>query len=151
MLNDETQFFQFGYSEDRNFYSYQSTLPVASAWNKFPTLEDPLSRYKFTSVEVNFSPDQQLVTRQTYSILDWLGDMGGLLDALYLIGMIIMSPISNFALKTELLSSMFRYRGSEEGLKSRTVSRRKLDFFKRFFNMSSLEDCNIHGSLQNDF
>lgn len=91
------------------------------------------------------------MTRQTYSFLDWLGDMGGLLDALYLIGMIIMAPISSFALKTELLSSMFRYRGSEEGLKSRTKSRRKLSFFKRFFNVSSLEGDNILGSLKNDF
>ena len=61
-----------------------------------------------------------MVTRQTYSILDWLGDMGGLFDALYLIGMIILAPISNFALKTELLTSMFRFRGSEEGLTRRT-------------------------------
>ena len=61
-----------------------------------------------------------MVTRQTYSFLDWLGDMGGLFDALYLIGMIILAPISNFALKTELLTSMFRFRGSEEGLKRRT-------------------------------
>ena len=92
-----------------------------------------------------------MVTRQTYSFLDWLGDMGGLFDAFYLMGMIIVSPISKFALKTELLSSMFRYRGSEEGLKSRTLSRRKLYFFKRFFNKSILEGCNILKILQNDF
>ena len=92
-----------------------------------------------------------MVTRQTYSILDWLGDMGGLFDALYLIGMIIVAPISNFALKAELLSSMFRFRGSEEGLKNRTLPRKKLEFFKRFFNKSTLEGCNILSSLQNDF
>ena len=92
-----------------------------------------------------------MVTRQTYSFLDWLGDMGGLFDALYLLGMIILAPISKFALKTELLSSMFRYRGSEEGLISRTSSRRKLDFFKSYFHASSLEGCNILGSLQSDF
>ena len=88
------------------------------------------------------------MARKTYSFLDWLGDMGGLFDGLYLIGMIIVAPISNFSLKAELLSSMFRYRSSEEGIKSRL---RKLDFFKRFFKNSIDEDCNILSSLQNDF
>ena len=101
-------------------------MPETSAWNKFPTDEDPLSRYKFTSVEVNFSADQLIVDRSTYSLLDWLGDMGGLLDALYLLGAIFMSPISNFALNADLLSYLFRYRGSEEGLKERTYSMKKL-------------------------
>ena len=62
-LSDETQIFQFGYSEDRDFHSFFSKLPEASAWNKFPSEQDPLSRYKFTSIEVNFSADQQYVNR----------------------------------------------------------------------------------------
>ena len=80
-----------------------------------------------------------MVTRQTYSFLDWLGDMGGLFDALYLLGMIILAPISNFALNAELLSSMFRYRGSDESLKSRTSSHRKRNYSESFSNVSSSE------------
>ena len=38
-----------------------------------------------------------------YSILDWLGDIGGLHDALQIIGAFIASPFSTFALKLELL------------------------------------------------
>ena len=76
-------------------------------------------------------------------MLDWLGDMGGLLDALYLIGTIFMSPFSNFALKALLLSTIFRYRGSEEGLKNRTHTTKKLDFYKSYFNVENLEDKNI--------
>ena len=91
------------------------------------------------------------MNRQTYSLLDWLGDMGGLLDALYLIGMIVMSPFAEFALKTELLSSIFRFRGSEEALKLRTNSRKRLDFYRSFFNMHQLEDKHILSSLKNDF
>ena len=77
--------------------------------------------------------------------------MGGLFDALYLIGMVIVAPISNFSLKTELLSTLFRYRGSEDGLKRRTWTSMKLDFFKRYFDKSNLEGYNILSSLQNDF
>ena len=60
-------------------------MPQTSAWNKFPTPKNPLSRYKFTSIEVNFSPDVRTIFRQTYNILDWLGDVGGLTDALIII------------------------------------------------------------------
>ena len=75
ILSDETQVLQLGYSEERIFYSYHRKLPEASSWNIFPSEQNPLSRYKFTSVEVNHSPDQQIINRQTYSILDWLGDI----------------------------------------------------------------------------
>lgn len=46
-------------------------------------------------------------------MLDWLGDMGGLLDALYIMGAIVMTPFSKFALKSELINTMFRFRKSE--------------------------------------
>ena len=81
-----------GYSEERTFYSYLMKMPEASSWNNFPTPAYPLTRYKFTSFEINYSPDQQITNRQTYSILDWLGDMGGLLDALYFLGKFLVVP-----------------------------------------------------------
>ena len=116
MLSDETQIFQFGYSEDSNFYTYTQEKPNASAWNEFPTKEKPYTLYKFTSMEVNFSPDQQYVSRSTYSMLDWLGDMGGLLDALYMIGELVIHPFATHALQVSLLSSLFRYRESDKSL-----------------------------------
>ena len=47
--------------------------------------------------------------RQTYSMLEWLGDCGGLFDALRIIGMLIMWPLTSFKLKSELLSNVFRF------------------------------------------
>ena len=57
LLGDETQLLQFGYEEETEFYTYINKMPEPSAWNKFPTEKSPLTRYKFTSVEVNFSLD----------------------------------------------------------------------------------------------
>ena len=57
LLEDETQVVKLGYSNEKEFYTYHRKLPEASAWNKFPTEENPLTRYKFTSVEINHSPD----------------------------------------------------------------------------------------------
>ena len=61
-----------------------------SSWNNYPTKEDPDALYKFTSIEVNFNKDINQINRQTYSLLDWLGDAGGLLDALFFIGEMIV-------------------------------------------------------------
>ena len=41
-------------------------------------------------------------------MLEWLGDVGGLFDALSLIGKILLGPLSAFALKSELLTSVFK-------------------------------------------
>ena len=41
------------------------------------------SLYKYVSWELNMSLDRVNWNRQTYSLLDWLGDLGGLADALF--------------------------------------------------------------------
>ena len=84
-------------------------LPAApSSWNKIITPEEPLNKYKFTSIEINASMDQTFITRETYSMLDYLGDLGGLFDAFKILGGILISPVSGFALKSRLLSTIFR-------------------------------------------
>ena len=39
------------------------------------------------------------IERKTYSGLEWLGDVGGLFDALVLIGSFLVGPITAFAVK----------------------------------------------------
>ena len=43
-------------------------------------------------------PDLFTIERETYALLDFLGDCGGLWDALVIIVKVILSPISTFAL-----------------------------------------------------
>lgn len=45
-------------------------------------------------------------SRQTYSSLDFLGDLGGLYDALRLIAQTIVAPFSSFALKAFVTKSL---------------------------------------------
>ena len=68
-------------------------------------------------IEYNMSLDVKNWTRQTYSLLDWLGDLGGLLDVLLHMGRIMVFPVSSFTLKNLLMSSFFRYRFSSSGNK----------------------------------
>ena len=56
--------------------------------------------------------DQNVIERQTYSVLEWLGDVGGLYDMLGLIGGALIGPLAAFSLKAELLTQAFRYTAS---------------------------------------
>ena len=77
--------------------------------NQWPTKDEEgkKNRYKYTSVYLNLSQDQRLIERQTYSFLDLLGDVGGLYDALKLIGGSFIHPIANFTLGVTLLVKNF--------------------------------------------
>ena len=77
--------------------------------SRWPTLDKPDQKYKVVSAYISLSMDQTVIERQTYSLLEWLGDVGGLSDMLFLIGKLLISPIAAFALKAELLSQAFRF------------------------------------------
>ena len=72
--------------------------------DNWPTPEKPFNEFKYVSVVIGLGRNLHQINRQTYSVLDWLGDLGGLIDALYYIGYYLMSPFSLFALQTKLAS-----------------------------------------------
>ena len=62
---------------------------------------------------VNVSPDLLKVRRKTDSLLDWLGDWGGLLDSLYFIADILLSPLSAYMMKSKLTQLLVKLLPSE--------------------------------------
>ena len=62
-----------------------------------------------------------MIERKTYDVLEWLGDVGGLLDMLIYIGAVLVSPIAAFTLKAELLSQIFRFAPSLELAKEKQL------------------------------
>ena len=56
-----------------------------SSWNSFPTVDDPFARYKYFSFHPSLDPDLKKMNRKTNSLLDWMGECGGLYDGLNLI------------------------------------------------------------------
>lgn len=87
---------------------------MASSWTIYPTKENPYTRYKFTSFEISISADRVVVNRQTYSLLDWLGDLGGLFEALSIMSQWLIAPVASFALKATLLSNFFFFQPKSE-------------------------------------
>lgn len=96
-----------------------------SSWNKFPTPENPSNKYKYVSLELVVGPDKVIINRESYSMLDWLGDLGGLVDALYYICLTIVAPVAAFSMKAMLLSKIFRFKPIDAVKRSLTMSAKK--------------------------
>ena len=53
-------------------------------------------------MDVELNPDVPKVKRKTDSILDWLGDWGGLYGSLQFLADILISPLSTYMLNSKL-------------------------------------------------
>ena len=62
---------------------FEERGPLASTWKSYP------HKYKFVGVDLSVSTDLLVVERQTYSALEFVGDLGGLLDAVMVLGYIV--------------------------------------------------------------
>ena len=65
--------------------------------------------YKFNSFWLELSPSLTTIERQTYHMLEWLGDVGGLFEGLSVIGSFLVARIATFAMKMELLTFTFSF------------------------------------------
>ena len=112
MLEDESSYMQYGQSIETEYFTWAVGQIQPSSWIYFPTEKNPSTLFKYVSVEVNMSLHLMLWERQTYSLLDWLGHLGGLYDALFHLAKVLISPISVFAVNSTLLSNLFRFKRS---------------------------------------
>ena len=117
-LEDEVEVLQYGESEEDEFYRLNFLPAIPSFMDFWPTVEEPDNLYKYASVWIELSPHEHKTERETYSILEWLGDVGGLFDMLKLMGSMLVVPFATFRLKSELLSKIFRFVSSLAKAKS---------------------------------
>ena len=68
-------------------------------WINYPTKDNLNRDYKFGGIEFNKSQDLEHWNRNTYSFLDFLGDLGGLYDALKFVCLALVTPFSSLALR----------------------------------------------------
>ena len=73
----------------------RSSAPQDSFWDEDLTV-NPKGKYKFSSLEVGLNLDLNVTNRQSYNFLEWLGDIGGLADALFIISEVLLSGYSTY-------------------------------------------------------
>ena len=143
-LEDESDMFQYGEYDSTEFYEYSRDIAQPSSWNKFPTSENPSRRYKFASLDLIVGPDKMIISRDTYALLDYLGDLGGLFDALFFIFSSIAAPVATFNMKATILSHFFRFKPKEvkiqESRRASTFTAQSLMDFLFFKKAYSKED-----------
>ena len=104
--------------------------PQPSELTEWPTKEKPTNEYKFGSLWLELGQDYFIVQRQTYSLLEWLGDVGGLFDGLKLIASPLTGLLAAHNLKSSLLSIAFRNEDQEEhetGEPKKTINLGRVD------------------------
>ena len=62
---------------------------------------------KYADFEIYLGVSKIIWSRQTYSLLDFLGDLGGLFDALKLIVANLLRPLAGFALNLSVISGVY--------------------------------------------
>ena len=139
MLLDETQLFQLGDVRETKFYSsphVDELKQSPTSWNTYPTKEDPTKKYKFFSLDIQLNRNLKTHSRQTYSVLDWLGDCGGLMDALFFIAKVLANPFSLFALNIKLRRLLVRIQPKDDESRGNLAdgSYDRKDFFHKFGN-----------------
>lgn len=109
-VQDNTALIDFGVTDDELLSSYQLTGPYSSKWQQYP------HHYKFVGVDVNFTTTLHVIERSTYGLLEFVGDMGGLLDALMIMGALLVYPMAEWHIKNTILHALFMFkpRNSEE-------------------------------------
>ena len=78
-------------------------------------IKKPDGNYKFGSLEIVANPSTTILSRQTYSILEWLGDVGGLNDSLYIIAQLVLAPFTSFYNSSFLARNIFRFKKKVSG------------------------------------
>ena len=112
LLVDEIDLFQIGQVNEGEFEKIVLQQVSPSAYTSWPTRDNP-SRYKINSIWLELSKSQTTIERQTYSMLELMGDVGGLLDGLKIVGGFFVTPIASFALRVKLLASGFKLLGAK--------------------------------------
>ena len=69
---------------------------------------------------------KKVFERQTYSLLEWLGDVGGLYDGELLIGRFIVGPLADFAVSSALLTKIFSLAPRNKTSKTKKTSSRRV-------------------------
>ena len=63
----------------------------------------------YFAINIGIKSDMIKITRKTDSIIDWMGNCGGFMEALKIICTIIVSPYNSYALKSILALNLVRF------------------------------------------
>ena len=82
------------------------SFALPAAWQNYPSESNPYGLYTYYAIDVTMNLDVTMHNRKTYSLLDWLGDVGGLLDGLYLLVEFFIASYQTLTLNKYLMTAL---------------------------------------------
>lgn len=126
------------------FYQLEKDKYYPSSEND-DLIEKPDGEYKMGSFEIIAKNTKLINSRQTYGILDWLGDVGGLNDALFIIVQIALTPFTKFYYASFIMRQIFRWKPAgpqlEKADKESVLKEKALEKTTRIDHMDYLKYC----------
>ena len=58
--------------------------------------------------------EKLIIERSTYALLDWVGDVGGLMDGIYIFTGVLLGGLVSVCAKAKFYNLMFRHGGEYE-------------------------------------
>ena len=104
-LKDQTTLVQIGEGDETEFTSIVETSDIIKhnrIGEGFPVANVTNIPYTYMEAYIVLNANLKQISRKTDSLLDWLGDCGGLLDGLNFIGTVLSNPYSTYALHAQL-------------------------------------------------
>lgn len=90
-----------GIDQDYDFWELEIGKPAISTWNQFP------HRYKICGVQIVLSHDVDAYTRKSYDILEYLGEIGGIVEFFILFGVLVIGWFNKYTANSFLVSMLY--------------------------------------------
>ena len=100
-LVDQIDFLQVGQEDEYEFWELELGQPKVSTWNIFP------ERYKICGVQIVLSHDLDVYSRQSYDLLGYLGEIGGIVEFFMLFGVLMIGWFNKFNSNSYLVSMLY--------------------------------------------
>ena len=108
-IEDEADLVQFGQTETLEYHHLEAD-PVRAHHFIDDLLVKPNGTRSLSVFQLSIAPMKQMTVRQTYGLLDYFGDIGGLLDFLYYLIVFVLAPFWQYIYSSHMLTSLFRTR-----------------------------------------
>ena len=73
-------------------------------------IKNPNGLKAYTATIINLDMMTKTTVRQTYGVLDYFGDIGGLVDFFFYLATFVLTPVWKFIYSSHLLTKIFRTR-----------------------------------------
>ena len=90
-----------------DFATFKFGSEFASEFTVWPTRDNPDVPFRFNSFFLEIDQEMTVIERQTYSALELVGDVGGLVDGLYYLMALFVAPVSTMVRRTQIIEPIF--------------------------------------------